>query len=220
VIVLALDTTTAQESVAVVQAQAVLGEVRLAATDSHSRRLVPAIEFLLASLELSAARLDGFAVTAGPGSFTGLRVGLSTVQGLALGANRPCYPASTLDILAARIEGAAPHLVALMDAFRGEVYAARYDGQGALVEGPLVSAPEPWLRSLPPDCAFLGDAVPAQRVLIESACLRPRFPARSLFLAATLGRVAERALLDGKGVAAAALRPLYLREPSIRRAAP
>lgn len=219
-IVLAVDTTTAHESVAVVKGDVLLAEVRLGATDTHSTRLMPAIEFLLASAQLAPAQLDGFAVTAGPGSFTGLRVGLSTVQGLALAAGRPCWPACTLDVLAARMAGAGAHLVPLMDAFRGEVYSARYDAQGAREGEPVVSAPEPWLRALPPGCAFYGDAVAAQRALIESVCAAPRFPERSLFLASTLGRLGQRALAAGQGVPASALRPLYLREPTVRRAAP
>ena len=219
-IVLAVDTATADESVAVLRDETLLAEVRLGATDTHSTRLLPAIEFLLASVQLAPTQLDGLAVTAGPGSFTGLRVGLSTVQGLALAADRPCWPACTLDVLAARVAGAAAHLVPLMDAFRGEVYSARYDVDGAREEGPLVSAPEPWLRALPPGCAFYGDAVAAQRPLIELVCAAPVFPRRSLFLASTLGRLGWRALAAGEGVPAAQLRPLYLREPTIRGATP
>jgi tRNA threonylcarbamoyladenosine biosynthesis protein TsaB len=217
-IVLAVDTTTTFESVAVVRGQALLGEVRLPNTDTHSRRVMTAVEFLLAEVGLGPAQLDGFAVTAGPGSFTGLRVGLSTVQGLALASRRPCYAACTLDVLARRIEGAAPQRVALMDAFRSEVYAARYDAQHQRVDGPLLSAPEPWLRALPPGCAFIGDAVAQQRPLIEAVCVAPLFPGRSLFLAATLGLLAARALAAGEGVSAAELRPLYLRAPTVRGA--
>jgi tRNA threonylcarbamoyladenosine biosynthesis protein TsaB len=143
-------------------------------------------------------------------------VGLSTVQGLALATGRPCYAACTLDVLAERIDGAAPYRVAMMDAFRSEIYAARYDAAGQRADGPLVTAPEPWLRTLPPGCAFVGDAVDAQRALIEAVCTAPVFPRRSLFLAATLARLGERALAAGKGVNAAELRPVYLREPTVR----
>ena len=217
-IVLAVDTTTTFESVAVVREGTLLGEVRLPATGTHSRRVMPAVDFLLAEVGLSALQLDGFAVTAGPGSFTGLRVGLSTVQGLALATGRPCYAACTLDVLACRIEGAAPQRVALMDAFRGEVYAARYDARRGRLDGPLVSAPEPWLRGLPAGCAFVGDAVAPQRALIEAVCAAPLFPERSLFLASTLGRLGAAALAAGEGVPAAELRPFYLREPTVRAA--
>jgi tRNA threonylcarbamoyladenosine biosynthesis protein TsaB len=219
-IVLALDTTTSRESVAVVSAGVVRGEVRLLSDEGHSRRLVGAIEFLLQGLELAPAAVEGFAVTTGPGSFTGLRVGLSTVQGLALAAERPCLGISALDVLAARIAGEAPHLVALMEAHRGELFAARYDQEARLVEGPVVTVPEPWLLALPSGCAFIGDAVERLHASVVSACAAPRFPERGLFLAGTLGRLAEPRLLGGEGVGAGELRPLYLREPAIRRAAP
>lgn len=219
-IVLAIDTTTARESTAVVADGAVRGEVRLFSTDTHSRRLMPAVDFLMAQLGLPPSAVEGFAVTIGPGSFTGLRVGLSTVQGLALAAGRPCFGASTLDVLAARIAGAAPRLVALMDAYRGEVFAGLYDASARPLGPPLVTPPEPWLRALPPGCAFTGDAAETQRGLIERVCTAPVFPRRTLFLAGTLGLLAEPALRAGEGIGPADLRPLYLREAAIRRPGP
>lgn len=198
----------------------VRGDVRLFSSDTHSRRLVPAIDFLLAQLNLAPAGVEGYAVTTGPGSFTGLRVGLSTVQGLALAAGRPCFGASALDVLAARIAGEAPRLAAVMDAYRGEVFAGLYDEAAQPLAAPVVTPLEPWLRALPPGVAFVGDAVEAQRAVIEANCRAPVFPRRSLFLAATLGQMAERALGAGRGVPPADLRPLYLREAHIRRPAP
>src|SRR5262249_31042274 len=103
--VLAIDTTTAHGSVALVDERQVLGEVRLLAADRQSAHVLPAVDFLLCRLALDARALDGFAVTVGPGSFTGLRVGISTVQGLALGAGKPCVGLPTLDVLAAKLRG-------------------------------------------------------------------------------------------------------------------
>jgi len=219
-IVLAIDTTTARESLAVVSDGALRGELRLFSTDTHSRRLVPALEFLLAQLAMAPSAVEGFAVTTGPGSFTGLRVGLSTVQGLALAAGRPCFAVSALDVLAARIIGGAPRLAALMDAYRGEVFAGLYDETARPLGAPLVTPLEPWLRTLPPGVAFIGDAVEARRAVIEACCTAPVFPPRSLFLAGTLAMMAEPELRAGRGVAAEHLRPLYLREAAIRRPGP
>jgi tRNA threonylcarbamoyladenosine biosynthesis protein TsaB len=218
--VLAVDTTTERGSVAVTEDDSVCGEVRVASSEGHSRRLLPAVDFLLQSLGLRPGDLDAFAVTTGPGSFTGLRVGLSTVQGLALGAARPCLGLSALDVLAARIAGAAPALVALMDAYRGEVYGGIYDEEGRLSGRPSVERPEALVARAPEVAAFVGDGAQRHRELILS--LRPRavFPVRSLFLAGTLGRMAAPRLKRGEGIAPAALRPLYLREPDIRKPAP
>lgn len=218
--VLAVDTTTERGSVAVTEDDSIRGEVRVVSSEGHSRRLLPAVDFLLQSLGLRAADLDGFAVTTGPGSFTGLRVGLSTVQGLALGTGKPCLGVSALDVLAARNAGAAPAVVALMDAYRGEVYGALYDAEGRVAGGASVERPETLVQRAPEAAAFVGDGAARHRELILS--LRPRavFPERSLFLAGTLGRLASPRLARGEGVPPAELRPLYLREPTIRGPAP
>jgi tRNA threonylcarbamoyladenosine biosynthesis protein TsaB len=218
--VLAVDTTTERGSVAVTEDDSIRGEVRLVSSEGHSRRLLPGVDFLLQSLGLRAAELDGFAVTCGPGSFTGLRVGLSTVQGLALGTGKPCLGVSALDVLAARNAGAAPAVVALMDAYRGEVYGALYDAEGRVAGRASVERPEALVQRAPEAAAFVGDGAVRHRELILS--LRPRavFPGRSLFLAGTLGRLAAPRLARGEGVPPAELRPLYLREPTIRRPAP
>ena len=214
--VLAVDTTTLRESVAVVSEGEVRGEVRVGSSDTHSRRLVPSIDFLLRSLGLAPGDVEAFAVTVGPGSFTGLRVGLSTVQGLALAAGRECLGLSALDVLAARIAGTAPHLVALMEASRGEVFAGLYDAAGQPLEPAVATPLEPWLAHLPPGCAFTGDAVAGRRAAIEAGTAGARFPARSLFLAGTLGLMAEPRLAAGEGSGPEQLRPLYLREAHIR----
>ena len=218
--VLAVDTTTERGSVAVTEDDSVAGEVRLVSPDGHSRRLLPAVDFLLQSLGLRPGDIAGYAVTTGPGSFTGLRVGLSTVQGLALGAGRPCVGMSALEVLAARIAGAAPASVALMDAYRGEVYGAVYDEQGRAVGPATVERPDALVGRTPERAAFVGDGARRHRDLILA--LRPYalFPARSLFLAGTLARLAAPRLQRGEGVSPAGLRPLYLREPDIRKAAP
>jgi tRNA threonylcarbamoyladenosine biosynthesis protein TsaB len=218
VLVLAVDTTTERASVAVVQAGAVRGEVRLRASDGHSRRLLPAVSFLLDSLGLEPRAVEGYAVTLGPGSFTGLRVGLSTVQGLALAARRPCLGRSALDVLAARAAGSAPVVAAVMDAYRGEVFAAARDAAGtSLVEG-AAWAPEAFLAALPPGgLALIGDGALRYRERVLAVRPDARFPDRSLFLAATLGLLAEPELEAGRGARPEDLRPLYLREADIRK---
>jgi tRNA threonylcarbamoyladenosine biosynthesis protein TsaB len=217
--VLAVDTTTERESVALVAGGVVLGEVRLRTSGSHSEHLLPAVEFLLRSLGLSAGDVEGYAVTSGPGSFTGLRVGLSTVQGLALAAGRPCLGVSSLDVLAARIRGTAPTLVAWVDAYRGEVFGGLYDTAGGSLGPPRVAPPGDALLDVPRGSAFIGDGATRYRDEIARACPGAVFPERSLFLAGALGLLAEPRLAAGGGVPPASIRPLYLREADIRRGA-
>ena len=101
--VLAVDTTSERESVALTDDLVVLAEARVRAA-GHSRQILSVIEFVLRASGVAAGELEGYAVTTGPGSFTGVRVGLSTVQGLALASGKPCLGVSTLDVLASNVE--------------------------------------------------------------------------------------------------------------------
>jgi tRNA threonylcarbamoyladenosine biosynthesis protein TsaB len=215
--VLAVDTSSERGSVALVDGAHLLGEVRLRAADRHSRLLLGAVDLLLRAADLEARQLEGFAVVAGPGSFTGLRVGISTVQGLALAAGRPCLGASALELLAVSA-GVAPPIVVLRDAFRGEAYWAAFGPGLAATSGPCVGRLEEALGAAPPGAAFVGDLVSAQRASIEERTRDPRFPSGIEFLAAPLALWAEPRLGSGEGVGPQELRPLYLRGADIRRA--
>jgi tRNA threonylcarbamoyladenosine biosynthesis protein TsaB len=220
-LVLAVDTTSERQSVALVEAGAVRAELRLRAVDTHSRRLLPSVAFLLDSLGLEPDAVEGYAVAVGPGAFTGLRVGISTVQGLALASGRPCLGLSSLDVLAARIEGAAPVLAVMIEAYRGEVYGALYDEKARPLAPGAAEAPEAFLARLPPGpVAFTGEGALRHRERITARHPAARFPPRSLFLAGTLGCLAEPRLAAGEGVSAHALRPLYLREAQIGKPKP
>jgi tRNA threonylcarbamoyladenosine biosynthesis protein TsaB len=186
----------------------------------HSQRLMPAIAFLMDGLVLQPADIEGYAVTAGPGSFTGLRVGLSCVQGLALAGGRPCLGLSTLDVLAARIAGAAPTVVAAMDAHRGEVYVGVFDAAGARKGDPVTAPPAAAFAGLPPGSAFIGDGAARYAEQIRNVVPGALFPSRSPFLAGTLGRIAEPALAAGRGVPPSELRPMYLRGTGARTPGP
>jgi tRNA threonylcarbamoyladenosine biosynthesis protein TsaB len=218
--VLAVDTTTPWGSVAVLDGEASLGEVRLSGPVNHSTRVLPAIEFLLDSLGITPADLEGLGVAVGPGSYTGLRVGIGTIQGIAFAADRSCVGVCALDALAHRIRGSAPVLVAMIDAYRDEVYAATYDEHASPLAAPSVRDPEAFVTELPDAPAFLGDGVEKYRGLIQK--LRPKalFPDRSLFLATSVARLSVSAFAEGRGCPPAALRPLYLRGVDVKRFLP
>lgn len=215
--VLAIDTTTEQESVAVVEGGMVHGEIRFSASQGHSRHLLPNVAFLLEGLGLKADELDAYAVTTGPGSFTGLRVGISTVQGLALASRRPCIGIPALDVLAVRIVGSADCLVAVMDAFRDQIFAGVYDAFARPLGPHTLEDPESLIGRLPPVAAFVGDGAERYRARILESRPGALFPRRSRFLAGTLGLLAEGRLAGGEGIGPESLRPLYLRGADIRR---
>jgi tRNA threonylcarbamoyladenosine biosynthesis protein TsaB len=216
--ILAVDTTTSRGSLAVVTEEGVAAESRSTSPQGHSSWVLAALDDALESLGMAASDLDGFAVTVGPGSFTGLRVGMSSVQGLALAAGKPCVGVASLDLLGRAAAGGAPTVVALVDAQRGEIFSGVYDDQGRRKAGFRVGTPDAVVVDLVGEVAFVGDGVERYRVEIEGLVEGARFPEVDLFLAAGLGRVALEELQAGRGVAPADLRPLYLRAPHIRKA--
>ncbi|HXK09582.1 MAG TPA: tRNA (adenosine(37)-N6)-threonylcarbamoyltransferase complex dimerization subunit type 1 TsaB [Vicinamibacteria bacterium] len=214
--VLAVDTTTPRGSIAVAGPEGVLAEARVLTADGHSRWLLSAASALLAGLGLDAREVDAFAVTIGPGSFTGLRVGLGSVQGLAVAAGRPCVGLATLDVLAASAAGAADTIVALLDAFRGEVYAGVYDGSGRLRGDRSVGPLSRVLEGLPPGTAFVGEIDARSREAIGSGAPGAVFPAAERYLAGPLALQALLRVDAGDTVPPSALRPLYLRGADVR----
>jgi tRNA threonylcarbamoyladenosine biosynthesis protein TsaB len=215
--ILAVDTTTFRGSLAVVGDDGVEAEARLSSPRGHSRWLLSAVQMALDGLGLEAAELDGFAVTVGPGSFTGLRVGMSSVQGLALAAGRPCLGVSALDVLARVSAGRASTTVALIDAVRGEVFGGVYDGAGEPTVPSRAGPVEEIIEGVEGEVAFVGDGALRYRDRIEGRVPGALFPDVELYLAAQLGRQALPELAEGKGCAPGELRPLYLRGVHIRK---
>ncbi len=216
-LVLGLDSSTSRESVAVVRDGRVLVEVRLDMHDVASRRLLPAAVFALESCGLNVSQLDGLAVALGPGSFTGLRVALGTLQGLALGSDRPCVGVSSLAALGAAAAADGLPVAAWIDALRGEVYAEHFDAQGRSLGEARRATPEALLADLAPTTCFAGDGAEHHRALIAARLPGARFAAHA-FLAASVACLGALCLERGEGVAPEALRPLYLGEAHVRAA--
>ena len=124
--ILAVDTAGKTAGVALLQDGRLLYEVYLDGGLTHSETLLPLIDTCLKLCGLTCAGIDLFGVNAGPGSFTGLRIGLAAVKGLAFPRHTPCAPVSTLEALAAGHVGQGTVLCAL-DARRGQVYCAAFD---------------------------------------------------------------------------------------------
>lgn len=218
-LVLGVDSSTARESVALVRGERLLGEVRLDTEDVASRRLLPAAAFLLDAAGVVPAQLDGLAVAVGPGSFTGLRVGIATVQGLALASGRPCVGVSTLEALGRLGDDAGLPVAAVIDALRGEIYAALYDADGGEVLAPRRESLEEFVARTPAQTLFVGDG--AERFPERIQALRPgaRLRPRAAFLAAVVARLGRARLEQGQGVPPETLRAFYLREAHFRTSA-
>jgi len=124
--ILALETSTITGGVAIVEDKRLIAEARLSIKAIYSERLMALIDFLLKSVRLTIFDMDCFALAIGPGSFTGLRVGLSTVKGLAYGTDKLIAPVSTLKALAMNIALVKEPICPILDAHKGEVYWALY----------------------------------------------------------------------------------------------
>ena len=124
--ILALDSTALVASVALCEDDKLLGELTLNNGNTHSQTLLPMVEFLLKQFDMTPCDVDLFAATAGPGSFTGVRIGVATLKGLAFGTNKPCAAVSTLEALAYNLKDFDGLVCPVMNARRKQVYTALF----------------------------------------------------------------------------------------------
>ncbi len=228
--ILALDTSTWGGSAAIARDGRVVAAIEGDPTRTHGERLPKDLIGLARKAGVGLAEMDCYAVAIGPGSFTGLRVGIATVQALALASGRPVVPLSTLDVLARiaaedgpREQRSGRRIVVWMDGQRREIFSGLYDadGRAALDEprvGPaalLVGELTPRLEGRP--VTVIGDGIEATRELLEA-----RLGANARLLAsppplapAMLGLAAEAA---DQAVEPHAVQPLYVRRPDAVRA--
>jgi tRNA threonylcarbamoyladenosine biosynthesis protein TsaB len=161
--VLGIDTSTQCGSVGLIEDEHILCEYVLNRRMSHSERLLKTIDRVLEDSGVSIGEIEGFAITIGPGSFTGLRIGVSTVKGLAFATGKSVAGVSTLDALAQNIEYSSYLICPLLDARKGEVYTALYRNTGK--DGLITLAPKmaikpiDLLRRIEGEVLFLGDGI-------------------------------------------------------------
>lgn len=232
---LALDTTTPAGSVALVDESGAIAERRGEASRTHAERLPAVIVALLEECRVPMSGVDLFAVASGPGSFTGLRIGIATIQGLAFATGRPAVGVSALEALV-HVEGASAAagtiVGAWIDAHRGEVFSGLYrvaarpaydPDRLAEIESAAVGDPAATLARWNVLVArgidtIVGDgAVLYQDVIRRVTPERPAVAAAPL-LAAAIGRVAIARARRGESVAPGGIRPLYVRRPDAEMA--
>jgi tRNA threonylcarbamoyladenosine biosynthesis protein TsaB len=204
--ILAVDTTHEFGSLALVEGGGVLEEVLLHARDGFGHVLYGHLESLLERHGLRVTDMDAFAAAAGPGSFTGVRIGLAAVKGLAEAAGKPVVGVGNLEAIASF--GSAGLRAVMLDARRGEIYGAVFDADGRTVVPQSVGRFADWLAGLPQgDLEFLStDLTPFLPLLAGSRTTTvPRA------LAAAIGRIALQRLREGRASDPAALEANYVR---------
>lgn len=222
-LILALESATAVLSVALLRGQDLVDEVSAPAGPA-AKTLLPAVDHLLNRAGVALGELEAFAISIGPGSFTSLRVGIATLKGLAFESGLPIAPVSTLAALA-RAAGATDRLVVpMLDARRGEVYAAAYAGASGweviLPEG--VYTPEALCAGIRSPCVLVGEGAALCGEAIAAAIgggvaiLRPP---EGNARARHVGALGAEQLARGSWVGAAQLAPHYLRraEAEVKR---
>lgn len=196
----------------------VVAEHRSDVGSTHAERLMPSILQTLGAANAGLEDLQGVAVSIGPGSFTGLRIGLSTAKGLCLAREISMVAVPTLDGLANLLPFCRSQVCPILDAKRHEVYAALYctaDGVPERRSNFLAIAPHELLNEISEPTVFLGDGVPVYKDLIEERLgSRAYFaPAHSTFASgSSIALLGHQMLTEGKTVDIRTVEPLYLRK--------
>jgi len=214
-LILALDTTTPAGSSALAADGIVLREDPSDAARPQAERLPADLMTLLAGAHVTLADVDVFAVATGPGSFTGLRIGIATMQGLAFAAGKPLVGISGFDALARRAdeEASGARIATWVDAWRGEVFAALYH-RGLEIEAPVVAHPDQVLSRLAgTPTLFIGDGARTYRDAIQDRLGSVGRIAETPMplLAGTIAILAGAAASGGAHPPPHAIRPLYVR---------
>jgi tRNA threonylcarbamoyladenosine biosynthesis protein TsaB len=234
--ILGLDTTTSTASVALIEDGEISAEGTYPAAGSegfalsrrqhanHSQIILPLIEDILGRRGLSLGELSGLAVSIGPGSFTGLRIGLSTVKGLAYGSGIPVVGISTLLANAARATQWRGLICSFLDARKNEVYASIFVNDGcnlSRLSEDQVASPRSVIEAVQSvagstDCLFVGDGAQVYKQLLSDKLgMQAHVPSAAALrsVASAVGRLSEKRFQRREVDTAATLMPLYLRSP-------
>ncbi len=204
--ILAIDTTSEFGSIALVDAGRVVGELPMHSPDGFSHVLYDHLASFLNSHALRLSGVSGFASAAGPGSFTGVRVGLAAVKGLAEATGKPAVGVSNLQALAAF--GSLPLRATLLDGRRGDIFGAVYDSALEVVRPEVVTKLETWIDSLPKtDIEFISTEMDRFEVALSGALHRQAPRA----LAGVIGQIAWQRLQRGETGDPALLDANYVR---------
>ena len=223
--ILAFDSTARSASVAVLEDEQLLGGYDIDNGFTHSELLLPMAENLLKSLGIDIGEIGLFAVTVGPGSFTGVRIGAALVKGLAFGKDIPCVEVSSVEALAENLSGLDGYIVPCIDARRGQVYTATFVSNGGeikrLNEDRVMPVTElaHELCNVSADVYIVGDGYVSARRTFEREGVRVKNTPSLLIKgsAASIGRVAYRKFKAGGAVSDRELSPKYLRMPQAER---
>ena len=216
--ILGIDTATGISGVALMEDAYLLCDYRFQTGFYHSEVLLGLINRAFSDLKLTMDAVDGIALTVGPGSFTGLRVAVSTIKGILIGSGKPVIGSSTLRTMAETVSMSSYPICTMLDAKKGEVYAGRFepDASGSMrrmMEDQVIS-PDSLLDQCSGETLFLGEGAIIYRPMIEDRLGSKalfRSESRQASMASTVARLGLHDLARGEGVDPEHLTPIYLR---------
>ena len=225
-IVVGLETSSASTGIAVIRDQEVMADATLEIGAVYAEQLPAILERTMGELDLQWSAVDGFAISIGPGSYTGLRVGLSLVKGLAYVTKRPVAAVPTLDAIAFQVPYSRYPVHVLTDARRGQVYEARYEtgeGRSNRVTDYRVGVLEDVVASIEGTVVLVGSGVDASRpgiaaVLGDRARFAP--PGTGRLLASSTAFLGMESLMRDEHASLNELEPLYLRRADFAKQPP
>ena len=166
--ILALDTTSSWGSVSLSREGQIVYLGYLDIRVTHSERLMQQIDYGLKQSEMKLGDIDLIAISNGPGSFTGVRIGLSTAKGICMVREIPLYPVNTLKLLAYNLYGCGTNIIPFIDARMSEVYAAVYDAEIKEIVAPCSSDPADFLAGVEENAIIIGDGIYKYRERIKA----------------------------------------------------
>ena len=223
-IVLSIDSSSKVATVAILKDDVLLGEYILNDKREHAVMLVPLIENLLKECNLTMDDIDGYVVSKGPGSFTGLRIGMATVKGMSFGNNKPYISISSLDALAYNLISFNGIICPIMDALRENVYTALYRNNNDNLEKIMdytamdIDKLVDLLKNKNEDVIFVGDGVYKHKQYICDNFSKAHFAPTHLNIirASSLGELGLKLLKDGVYDDSNSS-PIYLKKPQAER---
>jgi tRNA threonylcarbamoyladenosine biosynthesis protein TsaB len=223
--ILGIESASLVASVAIVDGDIVVAEYTVDYKKTHSQTLLPMLDEIVRMTEQDLKTVDAIAVSGGPGSFTGLRIGAATAKGLGLALDKPLIHVPTVDAMAYGLQGCRYIISPIMDARRGQVYTGIYsfeDDFEVLQENEAVAIEVllDQLENFENDVIFLGDGVPVfrNRIIARLGSLAHfAIPACSRQRAALVASLGAKYFAEGKTVTSDAFMPVYLRDSQAER---
>ncbi|WP_446897761.1 tRNA (adenosine(37)-N6)-threonylcarbamoyltransferase complex dimerization subunit type 1 TsaB [Clostridium sp. LBM24168] len=224
--ILSLDSSTECAACAVLSEKKLYGEIVFNYKKQHSKILMPMIDNLLRNIGMDIDSLDGFVVSKGPGSFTGLRIGAAVVKGLSQGTNKPFVGVSSLDGLAYNLSYTEGIICPILDALRGNVYTAIYKFESdkliRISEYMMISVYDliDKLNNMKQQVCFIGDAVSKFREEILKNSINTVIFApisSNIVRASSIGEIGIKLMKNGEYDDIYSFVPFYLRESQAER---